>query len=158
MHKLIISDTDFLSSFAKIKKIELIFKVFRTNSLSITQAVYEELKQCPVFEELLPYFADKRIENKKTSDNSVPTHFGKGEKESISLAKETKSKLLMDDRKAAKYAESIGVIVIDTPAFLFYCKEKKILSVAEIKKIITQLREKDYYEFNEEVKKELISE
>ena len=64
----------------------------------------------------------------------------------------------MDDRKAGRYAESIGVIVIDTPAFLFYCKEKKILTIAQIKKIISQLREKDYYEFNEDIKDELLSE
>jgi len=56
---LIVSDTDFLSSFAKINEVNLIFKVFKTKEIVITEAVYDELKESPVFDLLLPYFSSK---------------------------------------------------------------------------------------------------
>ncbi|MBI2107890.1 hypothetical protein HYT54_02085 [Candidatus Woesearchaeota archaeon] len=80
-----------------------------------------------------------------------------GERESITFAKENKAKLLMNDKEAGNYAENIGVKVIDIPTFLFYCKEKKILDASKIKTLISQLKTKDFYEMQEEVKKALIS-
>ena len=62
----------------------------------------------------------------------------------------------MDDTEAGIYAESKGVDVIDIPAFLFYCKEKKKLSASEIKDIINSLNDKDFYEFETKVKEELL--
>ena len=52
---MIISDTDFISSFAKIGKVDLIFDALKVKEITITQAVYNELKEVPVFEKLLPY-------------------------------------------------------------------------------------------------------
>lgn len=46
---MIISDTDFISSFAKIGKIDLIFDALKVKEITITQAVYNELKEVPVF-------------------------------------------------------------------------------------------------------------
>ena len=63
----------------------------------------------------------------------------------------------MDDRKGGKFGEDKGIDVIDIPAFLFYCKEKKILSVSEIKNIISELKNNDFYEFEKDVKEELLS-
>ena len=86
----------------------------------------------------------------------MPINLGEGERESITLAKDQKAKLLMDDTEAGIYAESKGVDVIDIPAFLFHCKEKKILAVSEIKDIINSLKDKDFYEFETKVKEELL--
>ncbi|MBL7147887.1 MAG: hypothetical protein ISS82_03615 [Nanoarchaeota archaeon] len=41
-------------------------------------------------------------------------------------------------------------------SFLLDCKKRNILSLEEIKQIINELKEKDYYEFSEEVKEELL--
>lgn len=155
---MIVSDTDFLSSFAKIEKLKLVFRVFKTKEIAITEAVYNELKESHVFDSVLPYFSAKenKIIIKKVSAKDVPENLGTGERESITLAKDKKAKLLMDDRDAGEYAESKGIDVIDIPAFLFHCKEKKILSVSEIKDIVNDLKDKDYYEFEEKVKEELL--
>lgn len=155
---MIVSDTDFLSSFAKIDELKLVFRVFKTKEIVITEAVYNELKEAPVFDLLLTYFSAKenKIIIKKVSVKDVPENLGTGERESITLAKDKKAKLLMDDRDAGEYAESKGIDVIDIPAFLFHFKEKKILSVSEIKSIISNLKDKDHYEFEAKVKEELL--
>lgn len=156
---MIVSDTDFLSSFAKIEELDLIFKVFRTKEIVITEAVYNELKKSPIFDELLPYFSNKKnkITVKKVSVKDFPENLGFGERESIALAKEYKAKLLMNDRVAGLYAENISVKVIDIPAFLFHCKEKKILNTSQMKTLISNLKTKDFYEFYKEVERALTS-
>lgn len=155
---MIVADTDFLSAFGKIGKVDLIFSVFKTKEITISNAVYRELKESPVFDKLLPYFSSigKKINVKEVPTKDLPENLGEGEKESITFAKNKKAKLLMDDREAGAYAESKGVDVIDIPAFLFHCKEKKKLSISEIKDIINSLKDKDFYEFEAEVKEELL--
>lgn len=154
---MIVSDTDFLSSFAKIEEVNLIFGVFNTKEIVVGGSVYDELKESPMFDLLLPYFSSKenKITVKKISAKNLPEHLGPGERESITLAKENKAKLLMNDKVAGKYAEKIGVKVIDIPAFLFHCKKKKILDTSQLKTMISKLKAKDFYDFEEEVKKAL---
>ncbi len=156
---MIVCDTDFLSSFGKINKLDLIFKVFKTKEMVIAQAVYDELKESPMFDLLLPYFSanKNKIIVKKVPTKNFPHNLGGGERESIAFAKDNKAKLLMNDKVAGKYAKTIGVKVIDIPAFLLYCKEKKILGASQLKIIILKLKAKDFYEFEKEVKKALAS-
>ena len=156
---MIVADTDFLSSFVKIDELNLVFQVFKAKEIVITEAVYSELKEYPVFDLLLPYFSanENKIIVKKVSAKDFPEHLGNGERESIALAKVNKAKLLMSDRVAGRYAEKVGVKVIDIPAFLFYCKEKKILNTSQLKTILSKLKVKDFYEFEKEVRKALIS-
>ena len=156
---MIVLDTDFLSSFAKIDELKLVFRVFKTKEIVITEAVYTELKESPVFDLLLTYFSSKenKIIIKKVSAKNVPESLGEGEGASISLAKDKKAKLLMDDRDAGEYAEKIGVKVVNIPTFLFYCKEKRFINDSQLKTIISKLKTKDFYEFEKEVEKALIS-
>lgn len=154
---MIVSDTDFLSSLAKIDELNLVFRVFKTKEIIITQAVYNELKEALIFDLLLPYFSakDKKIIVKNIPTKDFPEHLGVGEKESIALAKENKAKLLMNDKVAGEYAEKIGVNVIDIPSFLFYCKKKKILNTSQLKTMISKLKAKDFYEFEKGLEKAL---
>ena len=107
---MIVSDTDFLSSFAKIDELKLVFRVFKTKEIVITESVYNELKEAPVFDLLLTYFSAKenKIIIKKVSAKDVPENLGTGERESITLAKDKKAKLLMDDRDAGEYRTNSG--------------------------------------------------
>ena len=155
---MIVSDTDFLSSFIKIGKLDLVFNVFKTKEITITNAVYDELKKSPIFVMIQPYILSNKIKVESILTDESNENFGKGETESILLAKNKKAKLLMDDREAGRLAEGQGITVVDIPSFLFYCKENKILSSYDLNEIISQLKEKDYYEFEKEIKDELISE
>ena len=48
-------DTDFLSAFLKIYRLELIYEALETDKLYITQAVFEELTKAPFFDRLAEY-------------------------------------------------------------------------------------------------------
>jgi len=102
-------------------------------------------------------FQVKKITIKKISAKDFPEYLGAGERESIALARDNTAKLLMNDRVARKYAEKIGVKVIGIPAFLFYCKEKKILNISQLKTLISNLKAKDFYEFDSQIIKALLS-
>ncbi len=62
----------------------------------------------------------------------------------------------MDDRRAAQHAKQEGITVMSIPAFLIHCKTKSIISKDEIREIIEELKEKDYYEFSDDVKQTLL--
>lgn len=154
---MIIADADFLSAFLKINRLSLVFTALETQEIVIVRAVLHELEQAPVYEKLLQAL---RSEDEKIVVKNVRViyseNFGKGELESITLAKETNSLLLMDDRKAVNFAGCEGITVMDVPTFLLHCKTSNFISSKEVKEIIEQLKEKDYYEFSEEVKKTLL--
>ncbi len=65
--------------------------------------------------------------------------------------------MLTNDRNAGILAERKGITVMDVITFLIYCKNHNLLSKDELRKIINELKEKDYYEFSEEAKNILLS-
>lgn len=152
----VITDTDFLSSFFKIKRLDLIFRAFNVNKIFITRAVLHELEGSIFYDEFFKLIGEGRIMVKEAKRIESSTDFGKGELESISFAEKIKSVLLMNDRVAGKFARSRGVVVVDISEFLLDCKNKNIISSKEISQIIKNLREKDYYEFSKETEKLLL--
>jgi len=154
---MIIIDTDFLSAFLKINKIDLVFRALETKEIVTTDAVLNEIGQSLLYEKFLELLESKenRIVVKKVRIVSS-RNFGLGELECIALAEKTNSLLLMDDREAGRFAEEKGIVVMDIITFLLRCKLNSILSREEIKQIIQELKEEDYYEFNEDIKKMLL--
>ncbi len=153
MERMIIADTDFLSAFFKINRLEIIFTALKTKEIVITGAVLHELEKTSFYEKFLGTLQSKeqKIVVKKVEKVESSEKFGLGELESIYLAENTNSLLLMNDRVARKLAESKGIAVMDIATLLLYCKENKILFLEDIRQIIKDLKEKDYYEFSREV-------
>lgn len=54
------------------------------------------------------------------------------------------------------YAEENGITVIDIPTLLFLCKEQRLITVADIARIIQELQARDYYAFAADVRAELL--
>ena len=168
-----ILDTSFLSSLFKIRKLELIRKFFRVDFVNLPYSVYEELKKAPFFDDLIKHiaFSKKEVSNDrwllvlKTNNLSALEqddlknqlfHLGKGENEAILWAQFNKDVLLMDDKRAQNVAEKIGLKCYGIPTFLIACKKAEIIELKEIKKLIRDLKEKDYYEFSKEMEKALL--
>ena len=150
----IVIDTDFLSSFFKIGQLNLIFKAFDVKEIFIVKAVLQELEESSFYDEFLELLSseENKIMIREIERVEPSKDFGEGELESISLAKKTDSILLMSDRDAGELAKDKGVAIVNIPEFLLDCKKRNIISREEIKKIIKDLKEKDFYEFSEEVK------
>ena len=64
---MIIADTDFLCSFLKIGRLELIFKVLETKEIVIAEAVFQEVQQAPVYSKLFDALQSKEQKIKFTS-------------------------------------------------------------------------------------------
>ena len=88
MTVIIICDTDFLSSFLKIKRLELVRYLFKAKNLYIPVAVLSEVAKTNLITDLL----DKKwvkVENvsdadfKKVKQNKEFTNLGSGEKECL---------------------------------------------------------------------------
>jgi predicted nucleic acid-binding protein len=150
-------DTDFLSAFIKINRVELIYKALETDKLYVTQAVFEELAKAPFFDHIAELMEKiVLISIDKLNKNVQSAKFGKGELESISYALETNSVLLTNDKKAGEFAEDSGVKVLDIVSFLLLCREIDLLGVDDIKNILVLLNKYDYMDFSQEQRRLLL--
>ncbi len=155
----IVFDTGFFSSIFKIGGLDLVKSCFGAEEALMPKAVYTELLKFN-FHKKLPISFDKPghsnwigvVEAKPFANE----RFGLGEREAIAMAKEKKALLLIDDFAASRFAQQNSVLTLSLASFLMLCKEKKLLSKAEMRKLISDLRQKDHYEFSAEVKKRLL--
>lgn len=150
----VVVDTDFLSVLIKIKRMELIYRVFGVEKIFITQAVFDELTKAPFLNKVKEQM--QRIEIvivDRLPENKQVAMLGKGDLESIYFAMNANSVLLTNDKKAGEYAESLGVKVLDIISFLLVCKEKNIVTVNDLECIIEDTKKYDYMEFSQEHKR-----
>jgi len=151
----IICDTDFLSSFLKIERLELARYLFKEKNLYIPVAVLSEIAKTNLITALLDkeWVKVKNVSDmdfKKMKKDKEFTNLGSGEKECFALCKCFKnSVLLISDNKARRIANKNEIFTLNISAFLLACKEMGILDSNDIAVIIHDLKEKDYYEFSE---------
>lgn len=155
MTLIIICDTDFLSSFLKIERLELVRDLFKAKNLYIPVAVLSEVAKTNLITALLDkeWVKVKNVSDadfKKVKKSKEFANLGSGEKECFALCKRFKnSVLLISDNKARRIANKNEIVTLNISAFLLSCKEMGILENNDIANIIHDLREKDYYEFSE---------
>ncbi|MBI2653260.1 DUF3368 domain-containing protein [Candidatus Woesearchaeota archaeon] len=95
-------------SLAKIGKLELLRKLF--GEVYVTEQVYKEIMSKPTYPESMPIkkaSEDKWLKVEKAHEITAP--LGKGEASSLGLASKLKQPLIIDDKKAAFIAKTIGV-------------------------------------------------
>jgi predicted nucleic acid-binding protein len=158
----VILDTDFLSAFLKIEQLHLIKDFYSVEVLKVPVAVYREVSLTSLLAQMatLPWV---KVEKLKSDDvvadlSSDFMGLGRGEQEAIRLSLNIPgSLLLMNDRKARRVADRLGIGTVDIPAFLLSCKISGFLSLTEIRAVVDALREKDRYGFRQEVLDRLLS-
>lgn len=158
---IVVADTGFISSLLKINKAELILKLFEIDSIIVPVQVVKELEKSYFFKKVAHLFSHNKnsrfwiqiinIEIKKDSK------FGQGETAAIKIAKEKNAVLLIDDKKALKEAEKLGIICLDLAGFLFACKQTELINTNHLKSIIDDLKKKDHYIFSKEILELLLS-
>lgn len=161
---IIVCDTDFLSSFLKINRLEMVKDLFKEENLYIPAAVLGEIAKTDLITDLVN---KNWIRVKKVSDDDLREmesdeefkNLSSGEKECLVLCRRFRdSMLLISDNRAREMTSKNKIAVLNIPAFLLACKETGILDRGNIATIIRELKEKDYYEFSEEEKQRLINE
>ncbi len=150
----IIIDTDFLSSFLKIGRLELVKEFFGVENMHIPVAVLYEIAKTDLITDLLDmhWILVKRVNDADLMrmENDIEfASLGSGEKECMVLCRKFQdSILLISDKKAMRVAGKNRISVLNIPALLLACKETGVLGGAEIAVIVRDLKKMDYYEFS----------
>jgi predicted nucleic acid-binding protein len=154
----VIFDTDFLCSFLKIDRCSLIRTFYQVEQAFIPTAVHRELARTDLLTRLLEVRWIRVPATEPAPDETLlqaPVFqvLGAGERACISLARTlSDAVLLMSDNQARQFAQSVGVLTVNIPAFLLACKKIGLVEPAQMAQIIQDLKEKDYYEFKSSVR------
>lgn len=159
----VVLDTDFLSAFLKIDRLDLIKDFFQTEVLLIPSAVFGEvsptrffakLAQCPFVRVTDP---DPAVLSSLSLERGF-TELGPGEKEAIALVRQLSgSVLLINDNRARLWASAIGLHCFGIPAFLLACKRTQVVDSRGIADLVLALEEKDRYRFRKDALDLLLS-
>jgi len=141
---LVIADSGPIFSLAVINKLEILNILF--DDVKIPVAVWKEItldKTTKQYRSIHYFFRDKTQQISGFNELSFLMDYG--ESESVILYKELQADLLLiDDRKARKIAENLGLNCIGTIGLLSVVKEKNIVS--ELKPLFeTFLQNKRFY-------------
>jgi predicted nucleic acid-binding protein len=156
----IVVDADFLSAFLKIDRLELVKDFYEVTSLRVPPAVYKEVGVTDLVSRLAasPWIQIEIPDSPNTVPDPAFRALGKGEQEAILLALRSEDVLLlMNDLKARRIAERLGVLTADVPAFLLACRDTGFVSQDQIRELVAALREKDRYGFRRETLEQLLS-
>ena len=140
---LVIADTGALISLGHINKIHLIEEIF--GEILIPEAVWDELKSYkhPDFDKSYADFFYSRM-RKINSKNYLKYMIDNGESEAIILYQELNADyLLIDDKKARKFAESLDLNCIGTVGILVEAKNRGL--VEQIRPIFEKWLSVDRY-------------
>lgn len=142
-----IFDTDILSTFAKINRLDLIKRLFGT--IYITPMIKEELL-APLeygYKFPLQILNDSTViiptEGEWSLYSNFRTKLGKGEAEAISIARARKLSFVTNDKVAQEIAKENGVNIISIQAILKALLEKHFLSQVELFEVIKDMGFKD---------------
>lgn len=163
MIPLIVIDADFLSSFLKIERLQLVATFYQVNTIAITPAVYRELAPTRLAPQLaaIPWVQIQAptmaaLEHLRTF--AEYNLLGAGEQESIALALPIEGAVLLcSDNRARRFAQSVGVQVTNIAAFLLACKLTGFLNVAELEQVTVDLARLDFYRFRDDELKRLFA-
>lgn len=141
-------DADVLSTFAKIKRLELLPKVFGKSELLICPAVLSDLERSK--SQLVSDIAISKLFSHVNLNNQEHNlverihsrkNLGIGETECIALCKARNAVFVTNDRKAIELAEELGVNVVDLETVLYSLKD--LTDKHQLRQIIADIESKD---------------
>lgn len=136
---MIISDSTTLIILNNINRIDLL-KIFE--KVYIPKKVYEEINIKNDF--LLPNFIEIKEINKNELYFYLTKILDEGESEAIVLAKEMNLGLIIDEKKGRNIAKNLNIKIIGFLGVLYINYNKNKITEKEIRKIISEARQKGY--------------
>jgi|SRR3989344_1860005 len=135
---IVVSNTSPLIFFSKIKKLDLIKKLYKT--INIPEAVFLEINKKS--SEEVEYFNNSKVYKTYKLKKFKFFNLGKGEEEAINLAINLKANLiLIDDQKARSITENFKIKSIGTIGILLLFLKKKLINHNEFKSLLNKLIE-----------------
>jgi predicted nucleic acid-binding protein len=147
----VISDTDILSAFGKIGRVDLLQGLFQ--QVHVAPAVYWELLQVERMGflwvasikdavELLPLTASESQQAERLSQRYP--QLGSGEIESFVLAQTHQLLCLTNDRQAKAVARALALPYLDLEEILRAVKTRQLLTVEALSRVIAEIEEQDH--------------
>ena len=136
MHKTIIADTSCFIILTKIGELELLQRVY--GQIVTTPDIATE------YGETLPEWVELLSVKDKYSQQLLEMQIDKGESSAIALALETpNSTIILDDYKARKIAQQLGLIITGTIGVIIKAKLNGI--IPSIKPIIEKIKQTNFH-------------
>jgi hypothetical protein len=140
MPDIVIVDTSVLIALEKIDLLQILCKIYK--EIILPEAVVREFGNVN-FE----CYSVKKVESRLINVLMQDLNLGKGESEVIALAYETNFKVLIDDLKARKVAENLGLSISGSIGVLL--KAEKLGIIDSALKKTQELKEMGFYVSNE---------
>ena len=164
---MIIIDNNILSTFAKIGRLDILFRLFPQRQIAIVPAVYDELrigirKGYVQLEDVMAMVEKKSIRLITLTEAEIflkptlPVSFDEGELESVAVCKSREKPLLTNERSVKNWCIKEDIKYADLPDLLRACWQSTVMSKKEVKSLIEDIEEKDNITFRskEEIFKE----
>ncbi|VVB85948.1 Uncharacterised protein [uncultured archaeon] len=139
---MIVSNSSPLIVFSKINRLSLLKEMF--GEVYIPKAVFEEVTRGRKGEEIVK---NKWIKIKEIRDKDFAEYLskmiGRGEAEAIILAKECRSKLLIDDAQGRKHAELLDLKFIGCLGLVKLAKKQGLIESAG--EVIMEMKDESFY-------------
>lgn len=136
MHEKVIVDTSALIALERIDLLSILCKIY--SEIILPEAVIKEFGELKI-----ECYSSKKVKNSLIEFLISELNLGRGESEVIALANETGIRTIIDDSKARKIAEKLGVKVTGTIGVLLKAENLGLIT-SSYKKAI-ELREKGFY-------------
>lgn len=146
----IVIDTDVLSTFCKIDRLQLLPRLFRKSTIIVPPSVYKEIKQAVQGGKLHysppPRFSRatlKPSERKLAREIWNRKRLGLGDCECIAIAHNRKCILLTNDGQAQREADSFSIDYMNLPLILRELWITRLSSKDQILELATEIENKD---------------
>ena len=146
------SYVNILSTLARIGRLELLRKLFGGQTLHLTPACLEEVRQAvevgcdflaPIMEAAKAGAEFDIVPLEKEEVLLMPTlppAFGAGERESVAIClHRTGAKFLTNDRRARNFCREKGIVCMDLPTILRALWKHKICSKQQVRAIVKEI-------------------
>ncbi len=151
---MILLDTNILSTFAKIKRFDILFQVFPDNAIFISSNVFEEINDALEHgyehaDEILHSIKEGRIQvmaltqDEHLLTTNLPQSFGRGEQDSLAIAKKRSAVFVTNEKKVVKYCRQENIPVVTLNTLLRFLWEEKVCTKKQVQELIYEIETKD---------------
>ncbi|MGM0405147.1 MAG: hypothetical protein ACQEQM_03290 [Thermoplasmatota archaeon] len=150
----VLVDTNILSTFAKIKRLELLFKIMDREELYISTSVLHELDIAEnigydFVQTIFDYIDKERISILSMDDEesdlflNLPDSFGRGERESVAISKSRDYIFVSNETKVKNYCDRNDIDIVDLPTLLRRAWKVGLKEKETVKNIVEEIEDKD---------------
>ncbi|MFP4051175.1 MAG: hypothetical protein ACLFVB_05490 [Thermoplasmata archaeon] len=150
----VLVDTNILSTYAKIKRFELLFEIIDREELFISTSVLHELDTAEnmgydFVKVIFDYIDKERISIISMDDEEsdlfleLPDSFGKGERESVAISKVRDYIFVSNETKVKNYCDKNDIDIVDLPTLLRRVWKTGLKEKETVNKIVGEIENKD---------------